>query len=109
MSASGLMWLGVGCNTFSGPTASPPPKTVKTVASNVSSKSKVGVSKMARSQVLKIAKQTAIRNGYKLKDYLEPTTTFDPKDKKWIVILDHKLPAFPGSRSLVFVNDQNGK
>lgn len=64
---------------------------------------------MKKDQVIKVAKQAAIKRGYRPKDYLELTATFDSKEKEWIVILDHKPPYYPGSRSLIFVNDQNGK
>ncbi len=106
---SGLICLGRGCDTRSSSVSPPPFTAVKIAPANVSSKAKVGVSRMQKDQLIRVAKQAVIKKGYRLKDYLELTATFDPKEKEWIVVLDHKPPHYPGSRSLVFVNDQNGK
>ncbi len=93
------------------PEATEAPETTDTpIPHGASSKPKIGARpKMSESQVVEIGKRTALSKGFHLKDYLKPTATFDSEKKDWTVVLDHKPPAFPGSQSLVLVNDQNGK
>ena len=68
-----------------------------------------GKPRMKKEQVIRIAKQTAVREGYLLKDYLELKARFRPKSGEWWVVLDHKPPSYPGSLSLIYVDDQTGK
>jgi hypothetical protein len=71
---------------------------------------KLQKTRLSEAEVIRISKQAAERDGFRLSDYKEPRVHFEftRRDQTWTVFYDGKIPA-PGHHFLVWVDDQTGK
>jgi hypothetical protein len=61
---------------------------------------------LTEADVIDIAQSAAVKEGYRLEDYKQPSASYDAKDKSWWVFYDHKPPGFPGGHFSVRVYDE---
>lgn len=66
--------------------------------------------RLSTAEVIRIAKQTAVREGVDLRHYKEPEAHYELsfKDKSWFVFFDGKV-AMPGNHFSVSVDDQTAE
>jgi hypothetical protein len=85
---------------------SQPPRTTQAVAPDT----KPDGARLSKSEVIRIATQTAERQGVRLQDYKDPEAhyEFTRKDKSWFVFFDGRV-AIPGNHFSVSVDDQSGE
>jgi len=67
------------------------------------------VAAMGESQVHKVATRAAEAEGYDLKNFAAPKTTFDSKTRQWSLFFEGTVVSAPGNHFWALVDDRTGK
>ena len=99
IAALALLLLVVGCSH------TPPATVTEAPASDIRPQGAL----LGQAEVIRIAKQTAERQGVRLRDFKEPRVRYElSQNRTWFLLFDGKRP-MPGNHFFVSVDDRTGE